>query len=153
MRWKYSSDIKKTLIRIFKDYDKNIVFRDGQMHIINIYLRKIIRYWTSFETLAEIDRDCKEWQLISVWEIVTTHEGLNYKLVTMETKIYTYRITFLSLADTYRRRTSFTCLKSTNKQIQFTYYPIVLTCQVCIFYKAHLYIRSNFGSIRPVYEN
>jgi len=30
------------------------------MHIINIYLRKIIRYWTSFETLAEIDRDCKE---------------------------------------------------------------------------------------------
>jgi len=50
----------KTLIRIFKDYDKNIVFRDGQMHSLNIYFRIINRYWTSFETLAEIDRDCKE---------------------------------------------------------------------------------------------
>jgi len=30
----------KTLIRIFKDYDKNIVFRDCQMHVLNIYLRR-----------------------------------------------------------------------------------------------------------------
>jgi len=28
----YSSDIMKTVITIFKDYDKNIVFRDCQMH-------------------------------------------------------------------------------------------------------------------------
>jgi len=28
----YSSDRMKTVIRIFKDYDKNIVFRDSKMH-------------------------------------------------------------------------------------------------------------------------
>ena len=27
------------------------------------FLPKINRYWTTFETLAEIERDCKEWQL------------------------------------------------------------------------------------------
>ena len=70
----------KTLIWIAKDYDKNIVFRDCQMHFLNIYLTnkeifwfssdvllkflpKINRYWTTFETLAEIERDCKEQQL------------------------------------------------------------------------------------------
>jgi len=78
----YSSDRMKTLIRTFKDYDKNIVFRDCQMHVLNIYLRrkvillfflvillnflpKINRYWTIFETLADIERDCKEPQLNS----------------------------------------------------------------------------------------
>jgi len=35
----YSSDRMKTVIRIFKDYDKNIVFMDCQMHFLNIYLR------------------------------------------------------------------------------------------------------------------
>ena len=30
----------KTWIRMFKDYDKNIVFSDGLMHILNIYLRR-----------------------------------------------------------------------------------------------------------------
>jgi len=74
----YSSDRMKTLIRMFKDYDKNIVFMDCQMHFLNIYLRrkemflifillnclqKINSYWTTFETLAEIERDCKERQL------------------------------------------------------------------------------------------
>jgi len=34
----YSSDRTNTLIRIVKDYDKNIVFRDNQMH----YLKKEI---------------------------------------------------------------------------------------------------------------
>jgi len=70
----------KTLIRFFKDYDNNFVFMDCQMHFLNIYLNrkeilliffrhfvelpaKIIRYWTSFETLAEIERGCKERQL------------------------------------------------------------------------------------------
>ena len=32
----YSSDRMKTLIRLFKDNDKNIVFRDWQMHFYNI---------------------------------------------------------------------------------------------------------------------
>jgi len=35
----YSSDRMKTVIMFFKYYDKNIVFRDCQMHNINIYLR------------------------------------------------------------------------------------------------------------------
>jgi len=35
----YSSDRMKTVIRMFKDYDKNIVFMDCQMHFLNIYLR------------------------------------------------------------------------------------------------------------------
>ena len=35
-----SSDRMKTLIIFFKDYDKNIVFRDFQMHLLNIYMRK-----------------------------------------------------------------------------------------------------------------
>jgi len=30
-------------------------------------------YWTTFETLAEIERDCKERQLDSVLEIGTIH--------------------------------------------------------------------------------
>jgi len=29
----------QTLIRLFKDCDKNIVFMDYQMHLLNIYLR------------------------------------------------------------------------------------------------------------------
>jgi len=37
----YSSDRMKTLIIFLKDYDKNIVFRDCQMHVLNIYLRII----------------------------------------------------------------------------------------------------------------
>jgi len=70
----------ETLIRWFKDRDKNIVFMDCQIHFLNIYLRrkgilliffrhfveppaKINRYWTIFETLAEIERDYKERQL------------------------------------------------------------------------------------------
>jgi len=71
----------KTLNILFKDCDKNIVFSDCQMHILNIYmylrrkeilwfpsvillnfLPKINRYWTAYETLAEIERDCKEQQ-------------------------------------------------------------------------------------------
>ena len=36
----YSSDRMQTLIRLFKDFDKNIVFIDCQMHILNIYLRR-----------------------------------------------------------------------------------------------------------------
>jgi len=35
----YPSDKMKTLIRFFKDYDKNIVFRDCQMHVL--YLNEI----------------------------------------------------------------------------------------------------------------
>ena len=76
----YSSD------RMFKDYVKNIVFRPCQMHFLNICLRRkkipwfssVIllnyltknnnRYWTSFETFAEIERDCKERQLNFAWE-------------------------------------------------------------------------------------
>jgi len=71
----YSSDRMKTLIRLFKDYDKNIVFRNCQMHyfkylfekkcteILLNFLPKSNRYWTTFETLTEIERDCKERQL------------------------------------------------------------------------------------------
>ena len=36
----YLSERMKTLIRTFKDYDKNIVFRDCQMHVLNIYFEK-----------------------------------------------------------------------------------------------------------------
>ena len=81
----YSSDRMKTLIRNLKDYDKNIVFMDCQMHFLNIYLRKmeilliffrqfdklpanINRYRTTFETLAEIEGGCNERQLcMGVW--------------------------------------------------------------------------------------
>ena len=37
--------------------------------------------------------------------------------------------------------------------INYLYCPILLTCQVCILNNAHLNIRSNFGSVRPVYEH
>jgi len=30
----------KTLIIFLKDYDKNIMFRDFQMHLLNIYMRR-----------------------------------------------------------------------------------------------------------------
>ena len=70
----YSSDRIKTVIRMFKYYNKNIVFRDSQMHfyiciweerrsfrlfsvILLKFLLKINRYWTTFE------RECKERQL------------------------------------------------------------------------------------------
>ena len=70
----YLSDRMKTLIRFYKDYDKNIVFIDCQMHFLNIYLRTkeillgffrhfVERYWTTFETLAKIERGCKDRQL------------------------------------------------------------------------------------------
>ena len=68
----YSSDRMITLAGMFKNYDKNIVFKDCQMHFLNIYLRRkkmlLIffrhfvklpaknHYWTLFETLAEIER-------------------------------------------------------------------------------------------------
>ena len=65
---------------MFKDYDKNIVFMDCQMHFLNIYLRRkeiiliFFRHFvelsdknqpllTTFETLAEIERGCMERQL------------------------------------------------------------------------------------------
>ena len=35
----------------------------------------------------------------------------------------------------------------------YLYCPILMTCQVCILNNAHLNIRSNFGSDRPVDEN
>ena len=35
----------------------------------------------------------------------------------------------------------------------YVYYLIALTCLVCILNNAHLNIRSNFGTVRPVYEN
>jgi len=36
----YSSDRMKTLIRMIKDYDRNIVFSDYQMHYFKFYLRR-----------------------------------------------------------------------------------------------------------------
>jgi len=36
----HSSDRMKTLNRIFKDYVKNIMFKDFQMHFSNIYWRR-----------------------------------------------------------------------------------------------------------------
>ena len=70
----YSSDRMKTLIRTFKEYDKNNVFLGTKSIFLNIYLRrkeillivfrhfvelpaKDNRYWTTFETLAEIERE------------------------------------------------------------------------------------------------
>ena len=66
----HSSDRMKTLFRMFKDYDKNIVFRGCQMHFLNIYFKrketiltffrhfvncqKLLlsnRYWTTFVKL------------------------------------------------------------------------------------------------------
>ena len=70
----YTYDRIKTLTRLFfKDYDKNMVFRDCQVHFFNIYMRRkqilliIFRYfvevsanninminrcWPTFDTLA-----------------------------------------------------------------------------------------------------
>ena len=36
----YSSDRMKTLIRMFMICDKNIVFKNFQMHFLNMYLRR-----------------------------------------------------------------------------------------------------------------
>jgi len=75
-----------TLIRAFKDYDKNIVFLGTKSIFLNIYLRrkeillivfrhfvelpaKVNRYWTTFETLAEIERENDN----SALEIGTVH--------------------------------------------------------------------------------
>ena len=47
----YSSDRIKTLIRMFKDYDKNIVFRDCQMYFFKYLFEKIgdpFDYFSSF---------------------------------------------------------------------------------------------------------
>ena len=66
---------------MFKDYDKNVVFKNCQMHFLKYLFEKKgdpfgflasfcltscqtkPRYWTTFETLADIERDCKEGQL------------------------------------------------------------------------------------------
>ena len=80
----YSSDRMKTLIRIVKDYNKNIV--SYQMYFLNIYLSKEIlliffHHFVDFPaknqplldyflTLAEVERDSKELQLNSAWVIV-----------------------------------------------------------------------------------
>ena len=79
----YSSDRIKTLIKTFKDYDKNIVFLGTKSIFLNIYLRrkeillivfrhfvaKDNRYWTTFETLAEVERENDN----SALEIGTVH--------------------------------------------------------------------------------
>jgi len=44
----------KILIRMFKDYDKNIVFRDCQMHISNIHLRRKAILLIFFRHFVEI---------------------------------------------------------------------------------------------------
>ena len=99
----YSSDGMKTLIRKFKNYGKNIVFMDCQMKKKSVYLRRkvilliifrhcvelpaknlnmINSYWTTFETLTEIERDCKERQLCvgdcsSLWLILLWMKASN----------------------------------------------------------------------------
>ena len=70
----YSCDRMKTLIRLVKDYDivKHRVYRlpnrffkylfekKGNPFVILLNcLLKFNRYWTTFETLAEIERGCK----------------------------------------------------------------------------------------------
>ena len=88
----YSSDRMKTLIILFKCYDKNVVFKDCQIHY-SFYLFKkkrdpfnflpsfcwtpcrnlymINRYWTTFETIAEIERLQRTTTLHgSLWEII-----------------------------------------------------------------------------------
>ena len=93
----YSSDRIKTSIRIVKDYDKNIVFRDCQLHsclylfekkgdpfdflpsfcwIPYQHLYMIKRYWNTFETLAEIERDFKERLFICAWDIAISNAEL-----------------------------------------------------------------------------
>jgi len=61
----------KTLIRIFKDYDKNIVFRDCQMHVLNIYLRRkeilLIFFCHFVELPAKIQSDYF-WDISRDWE-------------------------------------------------------------------------------------
>ena len=56
----------------------NIVLRREEILLITFYIfvelpakypYKINRYWTTFETLAEIERDCKERQLNYAWYI------------------------------------------------------------------------------------
>jgi len=44
-------------------------------------------------------------------------------------------------------------LTSSSFNLYYMYCTIVLTCQVCMLNNAHLNIRSNFGSVNPVYEN
>jgi len=88
----------KTLIRNVNDYVKNIVFKDWQMHylltfiweerrsfrfdtvILLNFLLKINRYGTTFDTLAEIKRDCKDQQLcMGYWLInILSCELLKY---------------------------------------------------------------------------
>jgi len=53
----YASDRMKTFIRMCKDYDKNIMFRDCQMHFLNIYLRRKEILLIFFRHFAEIPAD------------------------------------------------------------------------------------------------
>ena len=50
----YSSDIMKPLIRMFKDYDKNIVFKACQMLFLNIYLRRKEIFLIFFRHFVEL---------------------------------------------------------------------------------------------------
>jgi len=83
--------VKKTLIRILKDYNNTSCLGTVQMHFLNIYWEErgsfwlssvilfsflsksftcstiILTYWTTFETLTEIGRDSKERQVNSAW--------------------------------------------------------------------------------------
>jgi len=63
----------KTLIIIFKTYDQNIVFRDCQMYIFNIYFERKRRFfnflpsfcWTSCQNQPVLDYFwdiCRDWE-------------------------------------------------------------------------------------------
>ena len=53
--------------------------------IVLNFLSKINRYWTTFETLAEIERDCKERQLNYAWQtglcFILLFTTINYNVV------------------------------------------------------------------------
>ena len=96
----YSSDRMKTMIRMFKDYGKNIKFRDCLIALLFLFIWEEKRYfwffsvillnalpnhyivnrnWTTFYTLAKIGRDCKERQLCTwVW---CTYSQRNFTLL------------------------------------------------------------------------
>ena len=98
----YSSDRMKTLIRMFKDYDKIIVFRDCQMNYFYIYLRRKRSFWFSSVILLNAlpkslhdqplldyfwdinidwERDCKKRQLCKAdWKSRAITNNLNVEL-------------------------------------------------------------------------
>jgi len=72
----YPTDRMKTLIRLVRIMAITACLGTAKWIVLLNFLPKFNRYWNTCETLAEIERDCKEPQLNYVWEMCTSRHDV-----------------------------------------------------------------------------